>query len=356
MILSFRLTQLSPKWIAALLAVVGVVLMGVSVRSASGRVQKLRAWPRVDARVHGGDVVSLLRRGQREAMYAGRLQLQYDFRDQRYTVPATEEVYSSHYAGQARGVLQAIRDGRVNVLLDPNQPSTPVLNAGYNAEFFFTSLIFGWMGVLFTFLAVVFWRAFRSEAPDARKKAATGGGATWIAAFFAVLGVGFVSGGAFAFWSAQRQLTTWKPVDARIDSSDVVWRSSSSRGSGSANSGSSRVNLYAARAWITYTLGDSAYHVPVVKGAYVNDSGGARDRAGLLLRAGSMRARVDPGNPFDAALEPPGAVSRFWLPALFIVPWLVCLFLTWLIGRKKKTRRPRRPKRRAEVNPVPPEV
>ncbi len=348
--LSFTLPHLSAKWIAAVLGVAGVVLLSISIRSASGRVEKLRSWPRVEARVDGGNVESLFRRGQHEAMYAGRLQLQYEFRGQRYIVPATEEVYSSHYAGQARGVQEAIRDGRVNVLLDPGQPSAPVLNAGYNAEFFFTSLILGWMGIVFSFLAVVFWRTFRDELPGATKKSSSRGGGGWVAAFFAVLGIGFVAGGSAAFWFAQRELTTWIPIDALVDSTDVVWRSSRSRGSGSANSGSSPVDLYAARAWITYSLRDSAYHVPVVRGAYSNDSSGAARDAAALLRSGSMRARVNPANPFDAAIERPGAVRRFWLPALFIVPGLVCLFLTWLIGRRKTRRRPRRPQQRAVVN------
>ncbi len=334
MILQFRLTQLSPKWIALVLGTVGVVLLGVSVRGASQRIETLRSWPRVDARVDSGNVVSLLRRGRREAMYAGRLQLQYEFGGQRYSVPATEEVYSSHFAGQVRGVQQATRDGQVRVLLDPGDPSAPVLNAGYNAEYFLGSLIFAWIGGLLVFLAAVFWRAFRKEAPGAAKTRGSGGGARWVAVFFAVLGIGFVGGGITAFWLAHRQVTTWKPVDARIDSTDVVWRSSRTSGSGSA-SGSS-VDLYAARAWITYGMKGSAYHVPVVRGAYSNDSGGAARVATLLRRSGSMTARVDPDNPFDAALKPPGAVSRFWFPALFIVPGLVCLFLTWLIGRRRK--------------------
>ena len=326
------------------------MLLAVSIRSASGRVEKLRSWSRVDARVDGGNVESLLRRGRREALYAGRLQLQYEFRGQKYTVPATEEVYSSHYAGQARGVQQAIGDGRVNVLLDPGQPSAPVLNAGYNAEFFFMSLVLGWIGIILSFLAVVFWRTFRDESPGATKKSSSRGGGGWVAAFFALLGVGFVAGGVTAFWFAQRELTTWIPVDALVDSTDVVWRSSNSK------SHSSRVDLYTARAWITYSLRGSSYHVPVVRGAYSNDSSGAARDAAALLRPGSMRARVNPANPFDAAIKPPGAVRRFWLPALFIVPGLVCLFLTWLIGRKKKRRRPRRQRQRAVVNPVAPQA
>lgn len=47
------------------------------------------------------------------------------------------------------------------------------------------------------------------------------------------------------------------------------------------------------------------------------------------------RRALDPGNPFDAALKRPGAVRRFWFPALFIVPGLVSLLVAWVIVRKK---------------------
>ncbi len=342
MLLRFRLPPFSPKWIAPLLGVVGVVLLGVSVRGAGQRIDMLRSWPRVNARVDGGDVVSFVRRGQREAMYAGRLQLRYDFRGQQYAVAATEEVYSSHYAAQARGAQQATREGQVQVLLDPDRPAAPRLNAGYNAEFFFGSIVLAWIGGVLVFLAAVFSRAFRDEAPGTTRKQGGGAEGRWVAAFFAVLGIGFVAGGVSAFWFAQRELTTWRPVDARVDSTDVVWRPSRSRGSGGANSGSYPVDVYAARAWITYSFGDSEYHVPVVRGAYSNDSSGAARVAAVVRRSGSMSARVNPGNPFDAAVERPGAVRRFWFPALFTVPGLVCLVLVWVIGGRK-----RRPRRRA---------
>lgn len=341
MIFRLPLPQLSLKWIALLLGVVGIVLLGASVIGATQRIEKLRSWPRVEAHVEGGDVASLVRRGRREAMYAAKLDLSYDFGGRLYTVPVTEEVYSSNYAAQARAVDEATRDLRVRVLLDPDRPNAPVLNAGYNPEFFFSSLVFAWIGGILVFLAVVFRRVFEDEAPATKNKKKSGG-AKWIAAFFAILGAGFVGGGITLFSFAQRQLSTWRPVAARIDSTDVVWQSSRSRGSGSATSGSTPIDLYAARAWITYGFRGSTYHVPVIRGAYSNDSSGAAGTAAMLLSSGNMSARIDPANPLDAAVERPGAVSRFWLPALFIVPGLVCLYLAWVFGRTKKKRQSRR--------------
>lgn len=341
MILSFRVPEFSPKWIAAVFGVAGVVLLGVSVSGARQRVEKLRSWSRVDARVDGGDVVSLSTRGRREAMYAARLRLRYDFRGKQYILPATEEVYSSSYAAQARGVQETAREGNLRVLLDPNQPAVPVLNAGYNPEFFFGSLVTGWIGVIFVSLATLVWRAFRVRPPGATKNRASGSVA-WLVVFFAVMGVSFIGGGGTAFYFAQREITTWRPVDARVDSADVVWRSSRSGGSGGANSGSTPIALYAARAWITYGFRDSVYHVPVVRGAYSNDSSSAAAVAREVQRAGTIGVRFDPNNPFDASVGRPGAVRRFWLPALFILPGIVCLILVWVFGRKKRRRRPRR--------------
>lgn len=342
MFIRFALPQLSPKWIAVLLGVAGIVLLSLSVRGAGQRVEKLRSWPHVDARVSGGDVVSVLRQGRREALYAGRLQLRYDFRGRQFAVPATENIYSSHYAGQARGVREAIREGEVKVRLDPDNPAMPVLNAGYNASFFFGSLILAWIGGILVLIAAVFWRVFRAEDPSATKKRESSNEGKLLLAFFGLLGAGFLGGGLFLFWTTQRELRTWRSVDARVDSTDVVWRSSSSGGSGGSSSGSSRLDLYAARAWITYDFRDTAYHVPVVPGAYSNDSSGAAEVAAALRRSEIISARVNPANPFDAGVDRPGAVRRFWLPALFIVPGLVCLFLTWVIGRKKRKRLRRR--------------
>jgi len=346
MILRLRLPEFSPKWIAAVFGAAGVVLLGVSVSGAYQRAEKLRSWSRVDARVDGGDVASLSTRGRREAMYAATLRLRYDFRGKQYVVPATEEVYSSSYAAQARGVQEATREGSVQLLLDPSQPAAPVLNAGYNPEFFFGSLVTGWIGVVFVSLATLVWRAFRVR-PAGATKGRGSGSVAWLVVFFAVMGVSFIGGGGTAFYFAQRELTAWKPVDARVDSADVVWRSSRSRGSGGANSGSAPIDLYAARAWITYVFRDSVYHVPVVRGAYSNDSSSAAAVARAVERAGAISVRFNPNNPFDVSVGRPGAVRRFWLPALFILPGIVCLILVWVFGRKKRRRRPRRPRRSA---------
>lgn len=347
MLLRFRLSEFFPVWIAAAFGIVGIVLLGVSLRGAQQRVEELRSWSSIEARVDAGDVVSLLRRGRREAVYAERLQLRYEFGGHQYNVAATEAVYSSGYAGQARGVQRAVRAGTVPALVDPAQPAEPVLHAGYNPEFFFGSLVTGWIGVVFVVLATLLWRAFRAKPPGATTKGWFASG-VWLVVFFTVMGVLFTTGGATAFYLAQRE-QAWRPVDASVDSTDVVWKNGRSSNSSGATSGSTPIDLYAARAWITYGFRGSVYHVPVVRGAYSNDSSGAAGMAATLGRSGSISALFDPGNPFDARVGRPGAVRRFWLPALFIVPGLICLLLAWLFGRKKRTRRPRKTRRRMAV-------
>jgi hypothetical protein len=319
------------------LGALGVVLLVIALWSAGQQGEMLRAWPRVNAHVSAGGVVSRSTPERREAMYAMRLQLRYSFDGREYFVPATERVFSSNYAAQARDARQAVRETQVTVLLDPTAPGAPVLNAGPSAEFFLTSLILGSMGACCMLLAAVCRRMFRDEQPGAAKNKGGGNGARWVAAFFAVLGVGFLVGGGSLFWASQWEATAWKSVAARVDSTDVVWRTSSSSGSG-ANS-RSRVDLYAARAWITYRFQDSSYHVPVIRGSYSNDSSQAAEVAAGIGRSGHLDARLDPNDPFDAALDRPGAVSQYWMPALFIVPGLVCLWLAWLFGANKKGRR-----------------
>jgi len=319
-------------------AVVGAVLLVISVRGAQQRIEQLKSWTRVDARVHGGEVVSLSRGGRRKAAYAERLNLEYDLGGQKYEVAATEEVYSSDYAGQARGVQRAARAGVVKALVDPLQPTMPLLNAGYNPEYFFDSLLFGLIGSTFLALSILIWRAVRTERAGAKGGSASG---AWLLVFLAVMGVLFTAGGGFAFHMAQREMS-WKPIDARVDSTDVVWTRSS-------GGSSSAVDVYAARAWITYNFRDSTFHVPVVRGVYSNDSDGAARDAATLKRAGTLNARFDPGNAFNARVGRPGAVGRFWVPMLFMVPGLVCLYLTWVLGRKKPKRRRRKVRRPVAV-------
>jgi hypothetical protein len=146
-------------------------------------------------------------------------------------------------------------------------------------------------------------------------------------------------------YGAQRELATWRPVAARVDSTDVVWRSGRSGGA------RGTVDLHAARAWLTYRHRDSTYHAPVVRGAYTSDRNDA-ERAVVELRgAGSIGARVDPGNPYDVTVARPSAAARLWFPALFIIPGVICLALAAMFGRGRKRRGKRRP--RASAGPHP---
>lgn len=214
----YRLSGISPRWIAALFGILGIVLLGVSGRGVQQRVEMLRTWSRVEARVEGGEVVSMSGSRNRQAMYAERLRLHYELAGKQHDVTATEEVYSNDYAGQARGVQRVVRAGAVPVLVDPARPAEPILHAGYNAEFFFFSLVTGWIGVVFVSLASCLWRVMRPTSRGAPKKEWFTSEA-WLIACFVVIGVLFTGGGAVAFHVARRELT-WRPVDARVDSTE----------------------------------------------------------------------------------------------------------------------------------------
>ena len=345
---SFGFPDITGGRMATLFGVVGVVLLVVSVRGAIHRATALKSWPRVEANVVGGDVVSQSTDDQRAAMYAPRLRLRYDHGGRQFAVPATGEVYSSHYASQVRAVREAARAGRVSVLLDPADLASPVLNAGYNFEYFFGSVITGVIGAVFVSLAALLWRAFRDAPPGAvPPRRATSGG--WIVAFFVVFGMSFIGGGVAAMHFAHRQFTTWLPVSARIDSTDVVRKSGRSGGTrGGATSGSTPTDLYAARAWISYRVRDSAFQAPVVRGAYSNDHDAAEEHAASLQRAGTLEVLVDPDDPFDVTADRRNAWVTFGFPALFIIPGLICTGLAVVLGRgkkrKKRTPRARRPR------------
>lgn len=342
---SFGFPDITGGRMATLFGVVGLVLLVVSVRGAIQRATALKSWPRVEANVLGGDVVSHSSGDEREAMYAPRLRLRYDYAGRQFAVPATGEVYSSHYASQARAVREAARARRVSVLLDPANLASPVLNAGYNIEYFFGSVITGVIGAVFVSLAALLWRAFRDAPPDAVAPGrATSGG--WIVAFFVVFGMSFIGGGGAALLFAHRQFTTWLPVSARIDSTDVVRKSGRSGGTrGGATTGSTPTDLYAARAWLTYRVRDSAFQAPVVRGAYSNDHDAAEESAASLQRAGTLEVRVDPADPFDVTADRRNALVTFGFPALFIVPGLICTTGALAIGRKRK-RKKRTPRAR----------
>ena len=346
---SFGFPDITAGRMATLFGVVGLVLLVVSVRGAIHRATALKSWPRVEANVVGGDVVSRSTGNQRAAMYAPRLQLKYDHGGRQFAVPATGEVYSSHYASQVRAVREAARASRVSVLLDPADLASPVLNAGYNIEYFFTSVITGVIGAVFVSLAALLWRAFREAPPDVAPRRATSGG--WIVAFLVVLGMSFIGGGVAALHFAHRQFTTWLPVSARIDSTDVVRKSGRSGGTrGGATTGSIPTDLYAARAWLTYRVRDSAFQAPVVRGAYSNDHDAAEERAASLQRAGTLEVRVDPGDPFDVTADRRNALVTFGFPVLFIIPGVICTTVALAIGRKKKRKKrtPRARRRNAE--------
>ena len=238
------------------------------------------------------------------------------------------------------------------MLLDPANLASPVLNAGYNIEYFFGGVITGVIGAVFVSLAALLWRAFRDAPPDAVAPGRATSGA-WIVAFFVVFGMSFIGGGGAALLFAHRQFTTWLPVRARIDSTDVVRTSGRSGGTGGgATTGSTPTDLYAARAWLTYRVRDSVFQAPAVRGAYSNDRDAAEERAESLQRAGTLEVRVDPADPFDVTADRRNALATFGFPALFIIPGLICTTVAVAIGRTKKRKRrtPRARRRNAKGN------
>jgi hypothetical protein len=276
-------------------------------------------------------------------VYAPRLWLTYAVNGWTYSAPVTDNIYSSGYGRAVRAVQAAVRAGTTTVLVDPRHPSAASINAGYNWGFFFGAIILGILGLFFTGFGVLFAVLWRRQGADHVVATSWPMPKGFAVVFCTVMGIFFTGGGVLGIYLVQRQRTIWQPVLARVDSTDVVWQSSRSSGSGRSS------DLYAPRLWLTYSVGGQGYRAPLVGEVYTSNFKSEVRKAEEFKRAGTARVLVDPGDPYNVIFTPRNAVSALWLPAIFVIPGVVMFVVAAFIWRSGSIRRKAAHRRRRAV-------
>jgi hypothetical protein len=130
------------------------------------------------------------------------------------------------------------------------------------------------------------------------------------------IGVLFFGMGMAIMVHAFHQRVDWAATPMRVDSADVVQRSSDRK-----------VRHYAPRLWIAYEREGHVYHRPVMGGfAWTGSQFAAQQTAQSALHNGPTRAYVDPHDPYRATLDPTSDGSLL-LPVVFTLAGLVLLAL-----------------------------
>ncbi len=317
---------------------VGLLMVGFAAREAGRLRQELASWPRVRAHVDSAGVVTPVKR--REAVYAQRLWLSYELAGQRYTAPVNDNVYSSGYGSAVRRAAAAERAGSVLAMADPRDPTKLTINPG-GWGFYAGPLILGGLGLFFCGFGALFLALWMRQGGDHESSASWGMPPPIAVAFLAVMTAMFLGGGLFGAYLVHHQRTAWLSVETRVDSTDVVWQSSSS-------SSSSHADLYAVRLWLSYEVAKRGYHAPMVRGAYWSNYNGIARRAAAARDEGTTRVLVNPSDPYDIIPTPHG-IGLDWLPWLFVGIGAILFWVTVLASRslRKKSRVSRRAPHRA---------
>ncbi|MGI8498827.1 MAG: hypothetical protein ACR2OG_14735, partial [Gemmatimonadaceae bacterium] len=95
--------------------------------------------------------------------------------------------------------------------------------------FYAGPLILGGLGFFFCGFGALFLVLWRREGGEHSSSASWALPAPIAVAFLVLMTVMFVGGGLFGAYLVQHQRTSWRSVDAHVDSTDVVWQSSNSK-------------------------------------------------------------------------------------------------------------------------------
>jgi len=325
-----RTFRLSPRAGGTLFTAIGAVLFACAGVSAYRSVVRLRTWPAVDAHVDSATIVTPQR--PREAVYAARYWVSYPRLGHTVKTVVTQGVFTSNYAGLARAVGLAHRSGSVRALINPTDAWALTLDTPWHGDLFFTALVLGFLALAFGGLGAAFlWASGRGDAGGANS--------FWIplparygVVFCLVMGTLFLGTGTLAGVLSARQHRTWRRLDAGVDSADVV--SSSDRNG----------TTYAPRYWLSYAVGDSLLHSPLVQSWSSSSYQAQARRAAEAARARRMSVLVNQNDPYDVKAGRESA----WVSALWYGLWgfftLLCFGLAYVFHRisgsdKRRSRR-----------------
>jgi len=315
--------RLSWRWAAIAFGGVGLVMLYVAGLWAWRAHERLRTWPLVQAHVDSAAV--LTPRAPRQALYGPRYWVTYTLRGATVSTVTTRSVLTSDYAGVAREVERARRSGTVPAIVDPADARDLELDPGVNARFFFDSIIMGALGLVFAGFGALFFVVGRRQGMDSPSQATFATPPAFGVAFATMMGVLFLGGAVIAARMTARP--GWTPVEARVDSADVVQETQK------------HGTTYGPRLWLSYSVSGRAYHVPL-DATWSSSNYGAQARHGAeAVRAGTMRILVSPQEPYDMARADEGLASRIAFPAIAGLLALLCFGMAALFWRGRRTGR-----------------
>ena len=308
---------------------IGLALMGLATRWAMELRRELESWPRVQAGVDSAGVTSPTH--PRRDVYAARLWLTYTYDGWNYVSPVTEGVYQNDYGSAVSRSEAAARKGTAQVMLDPQHPRAVQLDPGYSWRFFFGPLIFGGLGAVFGafgLMSMVLGLRHGMAQPAQFFIPMSPRVAVFFAAGMAVL---FLGGTAVALWLGHGQRQSWVPLDAHVDSADVV----------RANHGT-----WAVRQWLSYTVRGRSYRAPLTASFATSNYQRQLGNAAAMERQGVLRVFADPSHPYFVVSSSQRTGSTIVLPLVFGGIGAVLLWVAWLLHqwntRSPRARRSRR--------------
>lgn len=290
-------------------AVLGALALGVGIQRGAVLRTRLTTWPEVEGHVDSATVIPWSF-ATREASYATRVWLTYTQAGVRRH-RKVDGSYSGDWAAEARAADAVVRRGSVSLLLDPADPSDVTLDPGYTLRFFAwpAAIAAGGLALLLGALVAAIGRRRRIDGRAAAQRRGWSGG--WA---LGALGVACLAiAGAIGAHEVGRRIR-WVAVPARVDSADMVQRQGHQHGW-----------RYAPRLWIAYERGGRVYRRPVLTGAPWSGTPITAQLAGdAAARSGRTTAWVDPGDPYEASLDPtaagnlviPGGLAAAGLAAL----------------------------------------
>jgi uncharacterized protein DUF3592 len=333
------------SWGAAALLFCGaaLVLGALTARSVRQLRAELATWPRVRAHVDSADVVSAI--DPRRDRYAARLWLSYRTAGVTYTAPVTDNDYTSFYGSAVRAAAAASRSGTVVALVNPQEPRALTLLPASGWQLFIGPLLLAVMAAACAGLGLFcLWRGrqhgFDAPAGTPYTEPASAG---WGVLFAGILALMFAAGAGAAAYIGRHQAATWRRVQARVDSADVV---QAPRGtSGRFNSGQ-RSPGFAVRRWLRYSIGGREYRAPLAS-SFATSNYGAVARAAAAAGGQVMPALVSPGDPYRILSDAQITANTVWLPLIFGGCALGCFAVMGLFWRLRSRGHARTTRRRS---------
>lgn len=150
------------RLIGVILLLIGLVLLTTAVWSGYRQHTIIKSWPEVQAEVVKSELVDS---GDSDGttMYSNAIEFRYAMDGKEYSTPTKSGYSTSSYEEMKIQVDTYAPGTRHPIRLNPSNPRDIRYNAGYTAGFFFLSLIFGGVGIVFSGTSIALMIFFRPE-------------------------------------------------------------------------------------------------------------------------------------------------------------------------------------------------